>query len=147
MADFTNPAQAPVIGQVYPRTVQDLGVLIAVTAQGAGTILSSTARGREKNVSSRGVRVDVTIANKSGTIDVVATIRRYNKATGAFIDMLSSASLTGNGTTSYIVHPDLTGSANVIVKDFIGEEFDVKVVCGTGSTPAADITVGACLLP
>lgn len=149
MADFSNPQrQAPIMGQVLPRTVYEIATpLIQVTAQGAGTILSSTARGREKNTSSRGVKVDVLIANKSGTIDVVVTIRRYSQALGAFIDLLASASLTANGTTSYTVHPDLTGSANVIAKDFIGEEFDVKVVCGAGSTPAADITVGATLLP
>jgi hypothetical protein len=148
MGDFTNPhRQAPIIGQVLPRTVYDLGALITVTGQGAGTILSSTARGNEKNTSSRGVRVNVLIANKSGTIDVVVTIRRYIKAFNAYVSMLASASLTANGTTSYIVHPELTAAANLVAKDFIGEEWDVQVVSGTGSTPSADITVAAEMLP
>lgn len=151
MGDFTNPhRQSGIQYQVLPRTNYDLGALITLTAQGAGTVLStaSTQRGqREINTSSRGVRVDVNIANKSGTIDVVVTIRRYSKALAAFIDLLASVSLTANGTTTYVVHPEVAGAANVIVSDFLGEEWDIKVVCGAGSTPAADITVGACLLP
>jgi len=118
-----------------------------LTAQGAGTVLSSTARGNERNLFSRGVRITAVIANKSGTIDVVLTVRRYDRASGSYIDMLSSASLTANGTTTLTVHPDLDAAANSVAKDFIGEEWDVKMVSGTGVTPSFDLTVGACLLP
>lgn len=148
MADFTGPVtEAPVIGQVHPRTVRQIGAVLSLTAQGAGTVLSSSSRGREKNTSSRGVRATIVIANKSGTIDAVFTIRRYDRASGTYIDMLSSASLTANGTTTLTVHPDLTTAANSIAKDFIGEEFDVKLVSGTGSSPSFDATVGIELLP
>lgn len=148
MADFTgNVTDAPVMGQVYPRTVRDLGAVLSLTAQGAGTVLSSTARGREKNTSSRGVRATIVIANKSGTIAAVFTIRRYDRASGTYIDMLSSSSLTADGTTVLTVHPDLAVAANSIAKDFIGEEFDVKLVSGAGSTPSFDATVGIELLP
>ena len=148
MADFTGRlSDIPVSGQVYPRTVRNLGSVLSLTAQGAGTVLSSTARGREINLSSRGVRVTVVIANKAGTIDAVFTIRRYDKASGTFVNMLASASLTADGTTTLTVHPDLTAAANSIAKDFIGEEFDVQLVSGAGSTPAFDCTVGVELLP
>ena len=148
MADFTGPdTDLPIIGQFKPRTVKQIGAVLSLTAQGAGTVLSSTARGREKNTSSRGVRATVVIADKTGTIDVVVTIRRYDRASGTYIDMLSSVSLTADGTTTYTVHPDLTASNNVIAKDFIGEEFDVKLVSGTGSTPVFNCTVGIELLP
>jgi hypothetical protein len=148
MADFTGPVtNMPVQGQFYPRTVRNLGAVLTLTNQGAGTVLSSTARGREQNVSSRGVRVTIVITAKTGTIDAVFTIRRYDPASGTFIDLLSSTSLTAAGTTTLTVHPDLTGASNSIAKDFIGEEFDVKLVSGTGSSPSFTATVGAELLP
>src|SRR5260221_374938 len=110
MADFANPhRQAPLAEQVLPRTVYDLGALITVLAQGAGTLTSSTLRkNNELNTSSRGVRVDMVIANKSGVIDVTLNVRRYIKATQTYVTMLSSTSQTANGTTTLIVHPDLT---------------------------------------
>ena len=148
MADFTGSlANMPVQGQFYPRTVRNLGAVLTLTNQGAGTVLSSTARGREQNLSSRGVRVTIVITAKTGTIDAVFTIRRYDPASGTFIDLLSTASLTGTGTTTLTVHPDLTGASNSIAKDFIGEEFDIKLVSGTGSSPSFTATVGAELLP
>lgn len=148
MADFTGPVtNLPVAGQFYPRTVRNLGAVLTLTNQGAGTVLSSTARGREQNLSSRGVRVTIVITAKTGTIDAVFTIRRYDPASGTFIDMLSTASLTGTGTTTLTVHPDLTGASNSIAKDFIGEEFDIKLVSGTGSSPSFTATVGVELLP
>jgi hypothetical protein len=150
MADFTRPGDAPNLGKVFPHTCRDLGAVISRTALGAATVLSSTetgSLGRHHNPSSSGVQATMTIANKSGTIDVVMTIRRYNKATGTFTDFLSTTSQTANGTTILTVHPALTAAANSIAKDFIGEEFDIKVVSGTGSTPSLDLTVGVTLLP
>lgn len=147
MADFTRLEDAPSLGKVFPHTVRNLGSVLTLTAQGAGTVLSSTSRNRENNPSSRGVRATIVISGKSGTIDAVFTIRRYDKASASFIDMLSSASLTANGTTTLTVHPDLTAASNSIAKDFIGEEFDVKLVSGTGASPSFNCTVGIELLP
>jgi hypothetical protein len=137
----------PLLGQFLPRTVRNLGSVLTLTEQGAGTVYSSTSRGRETNPSSRGVRATIVISGKSGTIDAVFTLRRYDKASGTYINMLSSASLTADGTTTLTVHPDLTAAANSIAKDFIGEEFDVMLVSGAGATPSFDATVGIELLP
>lgn len=151
MADFANPHRdAPIQGQLLPRTVYDLGAILTLIGQGAGTIQSSDATQRQRNekcTSSRGVRVDVKLANTSGTISVTVNIRRYIKAFNAYVTMLSSVALTGNGTTTYYVHPDLTAAANSIAKDFIGEEFDVQVVCGAGVSPSVDISVAVQMLP
>jgi hypothetical protein len=146
MADF-NKANAPIMGKVIPILNEDLGLVLQATAQGAGTLSSSTLRGREKNYSSRGARATMVISGKSGTIDVVLRLRRYDKASGTFINLLSSASQTADGTTTITVHPELTAAANSIAKDFIGEEFDVQIVSGTGSTPSFNATVGLELLP
>lgn len=128
------------------RAVRDIGEVLRFTAAGAGTSYSSTARKNEINRASRGVRLTMVISAKSGTIDVVATIRRYDRASGTYIDMLSTASVTAAGTTVLTIHPDLTTAANSILKDLIGDEFDVKVVSGAGSSPSFTGTVGIELL-
>lgn len=127
------------------------GSVMTKTAQAAGTVLSSSSGAgllgaNCVNRNSRGARATIVIANKTGTIDAVFTLRRRN-ADGSYIDMLSSSSLTGNGTTVLTVHPDLTTAANSIAKDFIGAEFDVKLVSGAGSSPSFDVTVSVELLP
>ena len=144
MADFTGPDTGlPVMGQVIPRAVRDLGALLTFTAAGAATTLGTD----QVNAGARGVRVTVDLTKNSGTIDVVVTIQNKDPASGKYIDMLSSVSLTASGTTTYTVHPDLAASANVIAKDFITEQWRVKVVSGAGSSPNFTATVGACLLP
>lgn len=150
--DFSNPHRdAPITNQVLPRTVFDLGSsLVTLTAAGAATSYSTDAaqRGkREVNTSSRGLRLTANLTKNAGTIDVVVTIQSYDKATGQYVDRLSSASLTATGTTEYIVHPDLTAAANTIAKNFLGEEWRVKVVSGAGTTPDFDLAIGACYLP
>lgn len=121
----------------------DLGTLITATAQGAGTQTS----GDFNNPWAAGIRVIVDITAKTGTIDVVCNIYSKDRASGKYILRLASASLTGIGTTEYIVHPTLTAAANSIAKNFIGEVFKVELVHGAGTTPATTATVGACLLP
>lgn len=143
MADSTGPIlNLPLNEQVVPRTTRDLGALATFTAAGAGTTLSAD----QENPSSRGVAVVVDITAKSGTIDVVVTIQKKDRASGKYIDVLSSVSLTGTGTTVYLVHPDLTTAANSIAKDILFEVWRVKIVSGAGSTPSFTATVGACLL-
>lgn len=144
MADFTQKdTQLPVMGQMMPRTCKDLGALLTFIDAGAGTTDSAD----QVNTSSRGVRVVVDITEKTGTIDVVATIQSKDKASGKYISRLSSASLTAVGTVELTVHPDLADSSNVADQGFLGEEWRVRVVSGTGSTPVFTATVGACLLP
>lgn len=153
MADFSNPHwDAPLVNQVLNRANFDLGIIVSKAALGNATIASSDQnpalqRGRpEKNTSSRGVRVDVKLANTSGTISVVVNIRRYNPGLNTYTVLLASAALTGNGTTTYVVHPDYTAAANTIAKEHIGEQWDVQVVGGVGVTPAVDVTVTAQML-
>ena len=143
MADWTGKlTDAPLIGQTIPRTVRDLGALSTFSAAGAGTTLSAD----QDNPSSRGVAVVIDITAKSGTIDVVVTIQKKDKASGKYIDVLSSASLTVVGTTVLTMHPDLTAAANSIAKDVLPEQWRVRIVSGAGVTPSFTATVGACLL-
>ena len=144
MADFTCPdTNLPMQGRVMPHSCKDLGALITLAAAGAGTTLGAD----QVNTSARGVRVTVDLTKNSGTIDVVVTIQTKDKASGKYIDRLASVSLTASGTTEYTVHPDLAASANVVAQNFLGENWRVKLVSGTGSVPNFTATVGACLLP
>lgn len=141
--DWTDPLrQAPISSQVLPRQNYDLGAVITATAQGAGTLNSGVLR----NPVGRGLRVVLDITEKTGTIDVVVNIYARDKASGKRILLLASASKTATGTTELLVHPDLTGAANTIAKNLVGDEFEIDVVNGAGSTPSATYTVGACLL-
>lgn len=144
MADFTGRRDnLPVLGAVAPQTCLDLGVVITGTAQGAGTQNS----GRLYNTSSRGVRVTLDITAVGGTIDVVVNIYTVDPASGVRTLRLASASKTATGTTELLVTPDIAASANLIAQNFLGAQFEVDVVNGAGSTPAATYTVGVCLLP
>jgi hypothetical protein len=141
--DWSNPlSMAPIIGQVLPRMNYDMGALITGTAQGAGTQGSGDLR----NPVGRGIRVVLDITAKTGTIDIVVNIYAKDRASGKYILLLASASKTAVGTTELLVHPDLTAAANTIAKSLVGDEFKVEAVNGTGSSPVATYTVGACLL-
>lgn len=143
MADFTGKDNdLPIIGTVLPRQNKDLGALITLTAQGAGTVNSLD----QVNVGSRGVRATVDITAKTGTIDVTVNIQRKDVASGKYVTLLASASLTGTGTTTYTVHPNASVAANVSINDFLGEIWRVQVVNGAGSSPSTTATIGACLL-
>lgn len=144
MADFTGSrSNLPIMGQVFPRTNDDLGAAITLTAAGAATTNSADLI----NTSSRGVRVVADLTKTSGTIDVVVKIFSKDRASGEYIERLASVSLTATGVTEYIVHPELAAANNTIAKNFIGEVFKVQVVSGAGSSPVFDLTVGVCLLP
>lgn len=143
MADFTGKlTDLPLNEQMVPRTTRDLGAILTFAAAGAGTTNSND----QVNPSSRGVAIILDITAKSGTIDVVVTIQKKDSASGKYIDVLSSVSVTATGTTVYLVHPDLTAAANSIAKDILFEQWRVKVVSGAGSTPSFTATVGAVLL-
>ena len=145
MADFTQADNAiPLIGSVVARLNKDLGSdpALALTAQGAGTVNGTTFI----NAMGRGVRATINITAKSGTISAVFDIEAYDPASGTYTALLTSAALTANGTTVLTVHPDLAASANLIAQNLVGEQFRVKLVSGTGSTPSFNCTVGICLL-
>ena len=145
MADFTQADNAiPLLGGVVVRLNKDLGSdpLLALTAKGAGTVNGTT----QINAASRGVRATINITGTSGTISAVFDIEALDPASGVWTALLTSAALTGNGTTILTVHPDLAASANVIAQNLVGEQFRVKLVSGTGSTPSFNCTVGLCLL-
>lgn len=143
MADWTGKQKnLPLNQQVAPRNTRDLGAVLTFAAAGAGTTNSADL----ECISGRGVAVVVDITAKAGTIDVVVTIQKKDNASGKYIDVLASPSLTAAGTTVYTVHPDLTAAANSIAKDLMFEDWRVKVVSGAGVTPSFTATIGAHVL-
>jgi len=67
--------------------------------------------------------INVTAA--AATPSVVFTIKGVAPTSGATWDILASAAITGAGTTVLRVHPELTGSANTIAKDFLPAAFSL----------------------
>ena len=129
--------------RAYPEPgARDLA-LLALTDIGAGTFVSPD----QHTPAARGVRVVATIANKSGTIAVVVTIQGKDLASGAYYDILSSASLTADGVTQLVVYPGVAAAANAAVSAPMPPTWRVQVVSGTGTTPELDLTVGAAAIP
>lgn len=121
---------------------QNLDALVTLTAAGAGTTNSAD----QVNGGARGVVVVADITVVGGTIAVTVAIEAKDAASGKYYTLLTSASLTGTGTTVLTVYPGLTPASNVTVSNVLPRTWRVKVVSGTGTTPAVTMTVGACLL-
>lgn len=79
----------------------------------------------------KGLRLDIDITAVPGAAPaVVFTIEAYDEVAAVYSTILASASLTGTGHTTLVVHPELTASANAIAKDVIPQRWEVKAVHG-----------------
>lgn len=121
---------------------RNLPALVTLTAAGAGTTDSPD----QDNPGGRGVVVVADITASSGTIAVTVAIQGKDAASGKYYTLLTSASLTGTGTTVLTVYPGLTAAANVTVTNVLPATWRVRVVSGAGVTPSVTMTVGACIL-
>ncbi len=121
---------------------QNFPSLVTLTAAGAGTTNSAD----QTNPGARGVVVVADITAATGTIAVTVSIQGKDAASGKYYTLLTSASLTGTGTTVLTVYPGLTPAANVTVSNVLPSTWRVVVVSGPGVTPAVTMTVGACLI-
>ena len=121
---------------------QNFSSLVTLTAAGAGTTNSPD----QVNAGGRGVVVVADITAVAGTIAVTVAIQGKDAASGKYYTLLTSASLTGTGTTILTVYPGLTAAANVTVTNVLPRTWRVVVTSGAGITPAVTMTVGACIL-
>jgi hypothetical protein len=81
---------------------------------------SRTATGNFSFISNTlGGAIIINVTGASVTPSVVFTVKGQDPASGATWDILASAAITGIGTTVLRIHPELTGSANTIAKDFL----------------------------
>ena len=138
MADFTSDLAVPVSTAVLPKVTQDLGSIQTLTAQAAATVNGAD----QVNVGSSGAIITIDITAITGTLTV--TVQRKDKASGKYVNLLSSTALGSVATTVLKITPRIAASANAIAQDWIGETFRVSSVVGTGPCTA---TIGATLIP
>ena len=111
--------------------------LITLAAAGAATFNSAD----QNNENGRGVHVivDITVAT---TTSVTFKIQGKDPVSAAYYDLLTSAALTGTGTTLLTVYPGLTAATNTVVSQVLPKTWRVNAVV-TGASSALTATVGA----
>ncbi len=91
-----------------------------------------------------GLVVVVNVTASSATPSVVFTIDAKDSVSGAFYTLLTSAAITGTGTTALKIHPDLTVATNVAASDLLLQE--TRITATHGDTDSITYTVSAILL-
>ena len=74
----------------------------------------------------------------------VVTIQGKDPSSGTYYTILASAAITGTGTTTMRVHPDLTAAANTVAKDMMPAVWRVSVTAGNGNS--ATYSIGASIV-
>lgn len=120
----------------------DTAALVTLTAAGAGTTDSAD----QYNPYGAGVVLGINISAKTGTIDVVVKVQGKDVASGQYYTIAQTASLTSAAFSTLTVYPGIAASSNVAISAVLPTTWRAEVVCGTGSTPAATLTVGASVI-
>ena len=82
--------------------------------------------------------IDVTAV--TATPSVVFTIAGVDPANDMEYTILTSAAITGTGTTVLRIHPELTAAANTIAKDFLPQA--IKVTATHGDADSITFSMG-----
>lgn len=69
------------------------------------------------NYGATGLALVIDVTAVTATPSVVFTIQGKDTLSGKYFTILDTAAITGTGTTRVRVHPGMTASANVVVKD------------------------------
>ena len=80
------------------------------------------------NVTGRGVHVAIVVTAATATPSVVFTIQGKDEVNDAYYDILSSAAITGTGTSYLSVYPGITAAANVSASDILPRTWRVRAV-------------------
>lgn len=98
------------------------------------TLLASAARtatvatADQSNPENRGVHVIINVTAASDTPSVVATIQGKDEVSGNYYTILTSAAITGTGTTVLRVFPGATAATNVTANDCLPSIWRVNFV-------------------
>ena len=72
-----------------------------------------------KNSSGVGAVVTIDVTAATASPSVVFTVQGKDPTSGKYYTILASAAITGTGTTTLRIHPDLTAAANTVAKDMM----------------------------
>ena len=96
------------------------------------------------NSGARGCRVYVDITAEAGTATLDMKLQQRDPISGDYIDIggasIAQLSAVTTGPVMLTIHPDITASANVIVKDVLPAKFRIVLVIG-GSTVSMTCSV------
>jgi hypothetical protein len=118
-----------------PYPTYDTGALLTLTNAGNVTVSSPD----QSNDFGRGVTVVANLTFTAGNLTI--HVQGKDNASGQYYDLLTSAVLSGNATTSYTVYPGVTVSSNVAASAPLPAIWRVEAVIG--STGNVSGTVGA----
>ena len=96
------------------------------------TVYASTARTAtptatdQTNVGGRGLHLVINVTAVSATPSVVFTIEGKDELSDAYYTLLTSAAITGTGTTTLKVYPGLTAAANTVASDILPRTWRVS---------------------
>lgn len=114
------------------------------------TLLPSSARTATTNSNdinnrtSCGVHVIIDVTAASATPSVVFKIQGKDPLSGKYYDLLTSAAITGTGTTVLKVFPSATAATNLAVNDFLPKVW--RVLATHADTDSITYSVSANLL-
>lgn len=96
------------------------------------------------NLNGTGMILVIDCTAISASPSVTFTIEGKDPASGKYYTILTSAAITGTGTTVLRVHPDLTAAANTVAKDMIPAVW--RVTATHGDADSITYSVGASLV-
>lgn len=115
------------------------------------TIFSSAARtaiATSKDISNHegaiGLVLTIDATAAANTPSVTFTIEGKDPTSGKYYTILTSAAITGIGTTTLRVHPDLTAATNTVAKDMLPAVWRVKTA--VADTDSLTYSVGASMV-
>lgn len=92
----------------------------------------------------RALRVVFDATASAATPSVVVTIDAFDSLSGKYVNLLTSAAITGTGTTTLTIGPGVTVSANVSASTYLGDR--VRITCTHGDADSLTYSVSAHLI-
>ena len=129
------PAATTVLGAAPPAA----GVIMASAARTASA--ASTEFGPPPGTVGLTFRIDASAS--AATPSVVFTVQGWDAAANEWFDILTSAAVTGAGTTTLKVDPRITAAANTVAQHAPVPRMRVNAVAGDADSLTYSVTVFA----
>ncbi len=115
---------------------------ITVLASAARTATASSAD--QTNYNGRGAHIVINVTAVTSTPSVVFTVEGKDALSSAYYTILTSAAITGTGTTALTVYPGATAAANVAVSQILPRTW--RVTATHGDADSITFSVGASVI-
>lgn len=115
-----------------------------------GTLFASAARtatsssADQTNDNGKGAQIVIDVTSVTSSPSVVFTVEGKDALSGKYYTLLTSAAITGTGTTRVTVYPGVTLAANVAVSQILPQHW--RVTATHGNSDSITYTVGFSLI-